>query len=95
MPLEPFKSRQPPDRPLKKKIHVDLGKINGRHFLVRVDSISCLLHMVAFQDKSKTVRQVVEHVRKFIFLNLVCPLAFWSDNELKLTVVEFWSFLDD
>jgi hypothetical protein len=76
MPLEPFKSRQPPDRPLKKKIHVDLGKINGRHFLVLVDSFSCLLHMVAFHDKSTTVRQVVEHVQKFIFLNPVRPLAF-------------------
>jgi hypothetical protein len=80
---------------LKKKIHADLGKINGRHFLVRVDSFSCLLHIVAFQDKSKTVRQVVEHFRKFFFSNLVCPLAFWSDNELKLTAVAFWSSLDD
>ncbi|KZS16053.1 Uncharacterized protein APZ42_018266 [Daphnia magna] len=93
LPPEPFKSRPTPTRPFE-QIHADLGEINGRHFLVLVDSFSVCPHVVAFRDKSTTAQQVVEHTRIF-FLNAGAPLTFWSDNGPQFGAAEFRSFLAD
>lgn len=92
-PPEPFRPRPPATRPFE-QIHADLGEINGRHFLVMIDSFSGWSHVVAFRDTNTSARKIIEHVRSF-FSNVGAPLAFWSDNGPQFGAGEFRVFLTD
>ncbi len=93
LPPEPFRPRPPATRPFE-QIHADLGEVNGRHFLVIVDSFSGWPHVVAFRDKKTSARAIIGHIRTF-FSSVGAPIAFWSDNGPQFGAAEFRRFLAD
>ncbi|XP_045025183.1 uncharacterized protein LOC123469907 [Daphnia magna] len=93
LPPEPFRPRRPATRPFE-QIHADLGEVNGRHFLVIVDSFSGWPHVVAFRDIKTSARAIIGHIRTF-FSSVGAPVAFWSDNGPQFGAAEFRRFLAD
>lgn len=93
LPPEPFRPRPPATRPFE-QIHADLGEVNGRHFLVIVDSFSGWPHVVAFRDIKTSARTIIGHIRTF-FSSVGAPVAFWSDNGPQFGAAEFRRFLAD
>jgi transposase InsO family protein len=73
---------------------VDLGDVNGRNFLVMVDSFSGWPHVVAFSDTKTSARAIIGHIRTF-FSSVGVPVTFWSDNGPQFGAAEFRRFLTD
>ena len=90
---EPFRAHSPATRPFE-QIHADLGDVNGRQFLVMVDSFSGWPHVVAFRDTKTSARNVIGHIRNF-FSSEGAPVTFWPDNEPQIGAAEFQRFLTD
>lgn len=64
LPAEPLISNEPATRPFD-FLHADLGRDDGRYFLVIVDQFSSWSHVVVFPDKNTSARRLIDAFRQF------------------------------
>ena len=93
LPPEPLQLHEPASRPFE-QIHVDLCEINGRHFLIQVDSFSGWPHVVYFPDAHITSKKVINAARE-LFINVGVPIKYWSDGGPQFPSAEFKQFLKE
>jgi hypothetical protein len=93
LPPDFLQSHKPASRPFE-QIHADLCEINGRHFLIQVDSFSGWPHVVFFPDAHITSKKVINAARE-LFIYVVVPLKYLSDGGPQFPSVEFKQFLEE
>ena len=93
LPPEPLQSHKPASRPFE-QIHAHLCEINGRHFLIQVDSFSGWPHVVFLPDAHITSKKVINAAQE-LFINVVVHIKYWSDGGTQFPSVEFKQFLEE
>ena len=68
--------------------------MNGRHFLIQVDSFSGWPHVVYFSDAHITSKKVINAARE-LFINVVVLIKYWSDGGPQFPSAEFQTFLTE